>query len=608
MLDRVNWNALNKELAWRIAKVLLVSLLLAVAFEALTLFGAPIASVFDIGAWSKKRIVIIWALLVLAYLACRYFGVFDSARAWACDIYSRRSTLLPRCLLCVGGFVGSGVLGVLGVMLFSLTGLYRPTVALELFFFAICACLFIVFFRRRFLAKRPEKVFVPVGIVLGILVCVLLPVQANVSWDDHVHYDRANAVSYLVSPEYSRADTMFLAYPNIEPGDFDYWSFSERDYDNLIGEIDAGTSEIVVVSPDFESSQGASILNYESLGYIPSALGLWLGRLLHLPFTWMFVLGRISNVLFFFTLIYFGVRGLRSQKMLALAFSLLPTVVFLSANYSYDTWLTGWILFGFLRYLSWLQKPGEVLTAKEVVLVVLSLLVGLGPKAIYFPIFILLLFIPRAKFGTKRFAFRYRVTMICSALFVLATFLLPFVVQGPGTGDARGGAGVNSTGQVAFILSDPLGYANILTGFLSDYLSIPSSLNYTSFFAYLGVSSWESLPLVILILIAVTDLNESSFSYAKWRYRIAGALLLVGTSALMASALYVSYTAVGSTTVEGCQGRYLLPLMIPFLAMFFNSKINNENSRRGYNFAVLAVSFTVLATTIFELCLRVYTP
>ena len=101
------------------------------------------------------------------------------------------------------------------------------------------------------------------------------------------------------------------------------------------------------------------------------------------------------------------------------------------------------------------------------------------------------------------------------------------------------------------------------------------------------MSSWGSLPLVILILVAATDLNEHSFRYAKWRYRVAGSLLLVGTSALMASALYVSYTAVGSNTIEGCQGRYLLPLVIPFLALFFNSKIINENSRKGYTSSFL---------------------
>ncbi|RDB83748.1 DUF2142 domain-containing protein [Eggerthella lenta] len=608
MLDRVHLDVRKKELLKCIAKVLLLSFLLAVVFEALTLFGAPVASVFDLSAWSKKRIVTVWVLFVVSYCVCRYLGVFDSLCRWARSVYRQKSFLLPRLLFCVGGFVGSGVVGLLGTMLFSLTGAYQPTVALGLFFFAVCGSIFLVFANRRFLAREPEKIFVPVGITLGVLVCLLTPVQTSVSWDDHIHYDFANAVSYLVSPEYSQADMSLLNPPYIGGGDYSHWMYQGDAYGSLISELDAEGLAPAITVDGFGSVYGSSTLSYQALGYIPSALGLWLGRLLHLPFTWIFILGRISNVLFFFTLVFFGVRGLRSQKMLALAFSFLPTVVFLSANYSYDTWLTGWILFGFLRYLSWMQKPDEALTFKEVLLVVLSFLIGLGPKAIYFPIFILLLFIPKSKFKTKKFAFRYRAAMICSALLVMATFLLPFVVQGPGSGDTRGGSGVNSAGQVAFVLSDPLGYLNVLTRFLSEYLSIPNASNYTSFFAYLGMSSWGSLPLVILILVAATDLNEHSFRYAKWRYRVAGSLLLVGTSALMASALYVSYTAVGSNTIEGCQGRYLLPLVIPFLALFFNSKIINENSRKGYNLVIFVVSFALLTTSIFELCMRVYTP
>lgn len=45
MLDRVHLDVRKKELLKCIAKVLLLSFLLAVVFEALTLFGAPVASV-----------------------------------------------------------------------------------------------------------------------------------------------------------------------------------------------------------------------------------------------------------------------------------------------------------------------------------------------------------------------------------------------------------------------------------------------------------------------------------------------------------------------------------------------------------------------------------
>ena len=97
-----------------------------------------------------------------------------------------------------------------------------------------------------------------------------------------------------------------------------------------------------------------------------------------------------------------------------------------------------------------------------------AFLLGLGPKAVYVPIAAMLLFMPRAKFAkvgapaagggvpalTHR---RYLVVVFASALFVLATFVLPFFVAGPGEGDARGGA-VNPGMQMAFI---PVSYTHL---------------------------------------------------------------------------------------------------------------------------------------------------
>lgn len=582
------------------------ALLLALVIEALTLFGAPGASVLDFGAWGKKRILIVWILILAVYVACRYFGITSFLRVWLRGLCRDRRAVASRVVYFAGGFALSGFAAVVLMNLFSLTALFSATLALSLFSFAIGGCVFIVFTNRKSLASDPERVFVPLGIVMGVLIAVLTPVQTSVSADDHIHYDHTLALSYLSSPEYTEADALLLDPPYIEGGDYGYWRFSEQEYNSVLGDLNARSDNYLFKTDGFISAFGSSTLQYTYLGYIPGAIGLWVGRLLHLPFVAVFLLGRISSMLFFFTLVYFGVRRLKSSKLLVLAFSLLPSILFIATNYSYDVWVVGWLLFGFLRYLSWLQNPNERLSAKEVLVVLASFVLGLGPKAIYFPIFFLLLFIPKSKFPTRKFAVGYRFAVIAAALLVLSTFLLPFVVQGAGGGDTRGGSDVSSAGQMSFILSDPLRYVEILTNFLSGYLSVAQSASYTNFFAYLGVSSLGGLPLVALIIIAVTDSGSANYPYASWRYRLAALALLCGTSALVASALYVSFTAVGSSTIAGCQGRYLLPLIVPFLALFFNSRIKNENTRNWYNSTVLAVSMVFVLVCVFELNLSVY--
>lgn len=586
--------------------VVMAMFALALVFEALTLIGAPVSSVFDPGAWGKKRILVVWAIFVVLYVLLWYFGGIASFKEWTTRILINKHVVVRRALYFVCGFMVAGLLGVAAFCLASSLGLFIFGVAKSVFAFALAGCGFLVFANRKNLGLYPERVFVPVGICLGIFFAVLAPVQPVVSFDDQIHYDHAIGLSFLSSAEYTKADVEMLAYPEIEGSPYQHLRFSENEYGVLLNELNALGNEHAFSSDGFYSSWGYRSLDYLSLGYIPNAIGLWLGRLLHLPFVGVFLLGRISGVLFFFTLVYFAVKRLKSQKILALAFALLPSVLFISGSYSYDIWVTGWLLFGFLRYLSWLQSPDEKLSFKEVALILLVFVIGLGPKAIYFPIFFLLLFIPKAKFPSKCFAKRYRIAVVVSALLVLSTFLLPFVVQGPGTGDARGGSDVNSTEQVMFVLEDPLRYAGILANFLSGYLSIESSATFTNHLGYLGASTLGALPLVALLLVAVSDSGPANYPYAKWRYRLGALALLIGTSALMASALYVSYTAVGSETVAGCQGRYLLPLIVPFLSLFFNSKMRNENSRALYSLVVLSVSMTFIVVCVSQLSLGVY--
>ena len=579
---------------------------LALVFEALTLIGAPVSSVFDLSAWGKKRILVFWAVFVVLYALLWYFGGIRAFRTWAIRISQSWKEVFGKILRLSCGFAITGFFGV-GVAYFaSLTGLFAFGVAKGIFAFVVAGCLFLVFANRRSLGAYPERVFVPAGICMGILFAVLAPVQPVVSFDDQIHYDHAIGLSYLSSAEYTKADAEMLVYPEITGDPFKHLRFSEDEYGSLLNELNSLGEEYAFSSDGFYSSWGYKSLDYVSLGYIPNAIGLWLGRLLHLPFVGVYMLGRISGLLFFFTLVYFSVKRLKSQKVLVLAFALLPAVLFISGSYSYDIWVAGWLLFGFLRYLSWLQNPDEKLTFKEVSLVILAFVVGLGPKAIYFPIFFLLLFIPKTKFSSKRFAIRYRIAIVFSALLVLSTFLLPFVVQGPGVGDARGGSEVNSTGQVMFVLEDPLRYAGILANFLFGYLSVEQSVTYTNHLGYLGASTLGALPLVALLLVAVTDSGPANYPYAKVRYKIGSSALLIGTSALMASALYVSFTAVGSDTVAGCQGRYLLPLVVPFLALFFSTRIKNENSKSWYNLTVLLVCLAFAVVCAIQLSLGVY--
>jgi len=79
------------------------------------------------------------------------------------------------------------------------------------------------------------------------------------------------------------------------------------------------------------------------------------------------------------------------------------------------------------------------------------------------------------------------VSVIVLGLIVFASFALPFFASGPGAGDSRGGDGVNSAGQVAYVVDNLDSFFAMLVDFLFGFLFNPAnSWGYSFAMAYLG--------------------------------------------------------------------------------------------------------------------------
>ena len=71
---------------------------------------------------------------------------------------------------------------------------------------------------------------------------------------------------------------------------------------------------------------------------------------------------------------------------------------------------------------------------------------------------------PKRKFEDAKQRKIFYAMVIGASLFLMATFVMPMIIGGPGTGDARGGADVNATEQVKFILNNP--FCNKIINFM----------------------------------------------------------------------------------------------------------------------------------------------
>lgn len=412
------------------------------------------------------------------------------------------------------------------------------------FFAGIGFLLLFFFLYRKKIGERPEVGFLAVALVCGTVLSIAGPTYTY-TWDEKIHYQRSERLAFGMREIAFR--------PGATPG----YLLEEERAVNAYMESHYKKPKKEPKIKDF---------SYVQLGYTPSAVALTIGELLPLSHTAVFKFGRWINVFVFSLIVFFAIRKLRSGKMIMAMVALLPTSIFLASNYGYDSWVTAFVLLGCAYVFSALQELEKKLTVREMFIMIGAFVVGLGPKAIYFPLMLVLFLLPRNKFQSAKQYKKFMVAVILSIAFVAGSFLVPFLVEGPGEGDKRGGDSVNAVEQVQFILSHPVVYAKILLNFMGEYVHPKNSIGYTTFFAYLGSFSGFVLALILLLSSTLIDRN-SVFDrrVLTWKFRMVIFGSVFAVIALFSTALYIVFTLVGSTTISGVQHRYLLPVIFPFL-------------------------------------------
>lgn len=465
------------------------------------------------------------------------------------------------------------------------------------FFYIFCAgiLVFLMVFFRKLIVVESAYGFLIISLVAGTLLAFTQS-RSFISWDDHIHYKNAdnltfkNVINKDVEDIYARTNSVPYSYSIKEQEQIDNF------FDN----------QLKTAVPKKSKKSSFSLKEfYNEVGYLPSAAALVAGRIMHLPYHVIFMLGRWANVILYSLVVFFAIRKLRNGKMIMSVIALFPTSLFLASNYSYDFWVTSFTMLAF-AYLFYEMGSEEKIDKKNIAIMLGAFIVGLGPKAIYFLFLLLPLLLKKKKFKSKEDYKKFLWLSIGSILLVLVSFLLPFLISGEGGGDMRGGSGVNSGEQVKFILSQPLEYAKILFDFMLGYLHPANAVGYTTSFAYLGAFAGSAFLFILLIFTAITDREYTESEVSHWKTKSLMLAIFFITAVLVSTALYVAFTPVGYHTINGVQPRYLVPLIFPFMYIIFSSRIKNPFNRKFYVFFILGAMSLVIFKGVWQLVVRNY--
>lgn len=580
------------------------SALFSILLEAGTVVGTPERSVLSIMDWSKKEIVLFFFAVFISssfiLLAVKKPALANKGRARA---FFAANPVLGIVVLCIVVLSVNGLLAVASTVLMPFLGAsFVRTVHLCIVIILGVAPWFIV---KPGLYKTVVS-FSIAALSLGCFLISALPNLTAVSPDDQIHYARSLGLSYMGDPVFTGSEIELVAVPWVENNSlqFDEVHDAEMDLNDLhLSQLASGE---VYSSPGFVAAvTGESLRNISTISYIPCALGLWLGRLLSLPLLTGFALGRLFNLFSYVVVTAVAILYIPKWKSLIATVALLPYAVYLASNYSYDPWVTSFLLLAVALVLRELSKPDERLAPLSVFAITACFFLGLSAKAVYFPLIGMMLFMPASKFRNSKQRKLYVALVILFGILMVCSFTLPMLFSpAVQAGDVRGGEGVSGIGQIRYILNNPMEFLGTLFGFMVNLLAPASSNDYSLSYAYMGnvvvsLPFLSTLPFLCIYTSAFNVEGDSSKNPVTPALRMWILALVVASVSLVCMALYVGYTPVGDTSVAGVQPRYLIPVLVPAFISLCAPRARIDCVSQRFNFSSVIPPVVMILMSFF---------
>lgn len=451
---------------------------------------------------------------------------------------------------------------------------------------AVIAIVHCFLFLKKDIERKPERIFICLTLILGSLMIIASPF-GHKSWDLDSHFKWAVNASYFGDSYVSMADAKI------------YYADEES---MLKGSLSESQSAITSFN-DYDQGIITVQDNKTTIAHRLSGIFIAVSRLFGASFYVQFLLGEFANLLIYAVVCFFAIKKLNSGKMILTVIALFPTNLFLASSYSYDYWVTCFSFLGMAYFISEMQEQDKPITLRDKLVMCGAFFVACLPKLVYAPLMLIPFFMRKTCFSKKE---HRKYLGLCSAVLILlfALLLLQSWMTISHGGDMRGGGEVSSYGQIRYILAVPFTYTKTLFKFLWQYLSIESMGAYIVNFAYLGMGVWPGVFVFLMFFTAITDKNRYDRFVGNRILRIAALVFYFGMAALIATALYIDFTPVGSEQILGCSARYLIPTLFPLMSLIGNpGSVCAINNRAKYNLTIMVVITVAILYNIYRVVL-----
>lgn len=192
-----------------------------------------------------------------------------------------------------------------------------------LFLLMIGVCVYVFFLRKN--KFRYEKMFLIMAVVLGFVYMLAIPLMAVP--DEYLHLYTAYDISDEIMG--THADTVMMREIDVQHA-YNGGDLTRNDYNQQYAEAFAHAGRSQMVDTGITASQTPRYL------YIIPAIGITIGRLLGLGTTLTYMLGRLCNLILFLSAAYYAMKRMPFGKGIVMVWALLPITLQQVASFSYD--------------------------------------------------------------------------------------------------------------------------------------------------------------------------------------------------------------------------------------------------------------------------------
>jgi len=476
---------------------------------------------------------------------------------------------------------------------------YSNTKHLKGLFFGLCAILLLLGLISYYLIvirkQTVEKFFVPVALFFGIIFQCVVAVHGvpDEPWHMDTAYKLSNDLLFVEDSDIP--GVIMKRQCDVVMGDMLANGVESNSYYQLLKHTFEvpGNTDLVMTSFVDSSNLVPDFI------FLPTAIGLSIGRLLNLSALLTLQLGRICNLLVYILLVWFAIRQIPYGKNVMAAIALTPIALQQAASASYDPMIIGIAFLYISTALSMMESV--VIKKKDIIATaILIVLLSLVKGGVYVPIVGILFLV----FGRKDIRQRLKTIkkrwIVSGVVLVTTTIILLFYKITP-TLKALLLKEVDVTDEdslysLSYILEHPMqviclywntfikGGTNHLAGMLGGKLGWHDIQ-----------MSWVLIIVILICILLFVNVDNDQYM-GSGKSRICIGLFCLVSVLLILFSMLVACTTLEDTRIASVQGRYYLPFGPVLFMVTANSmvKVNEKQCEKIWMILIITNVFMVL--------------